>query len=307
VSHYILPGAPRELNLGYRERYALLHALSFTTHPSAFDEVFRLTATTLRHHSHRNFIRWSICNGNKPRVFVLRSLAVFVLSISVALGLVLVLSPYTRWVRIALFPAFYFGVVNLIAARQGLCVLLHRRRTREARPWEIHDDGEKTPVAQEAQDEQDHRTSRRSGTRSLASSRFASMISSPSSPVEGYFEMLSSAKDIEAALERPSHTMTNGLTPTAGTESTASSRPASVKEKLAAFGPRNTFGHEPWVTKWKRRSPWQKIRVQKIRLVQGTGLRTVQDRILWQAELWGLLITIVIIAVFTALPVVGAF
>lgn len=236
TDHYLRIGAPRELNLSSRERQTVLRAVAQTTHPTAFLEVASLVETTLRYHSHRNFVRWSICNGNKPRVFALQSLAVFVLSCTLALSMVLILSHYPRWYRIAVIPICFFASVNLIAARQGLCVLLHRMKTREARPWELGD-GEKTSS---------------------------------------------------------DHNLESGRT----------SR--SDSEKRSVFGPSNSFESEPWVNQWEGRSKWQKIRIQKIKVGPG-GLRNVQDRILWQAEGWGLLVTIVFTGVVCAFPVFGLY
>lgn len=241
ADHYLRVGAPRELNLSSRERDDVLRAVEQTTHPTAFLEVAALVETTLRYHSHRNFIRWSICNGNKPRVFVLRSLAIFVLSCTVALAFLLILSHFPRWYRISVIPICFFASVNLIAARQGLCVLLHRRRTREARPWEIHD-----------------------------SNTTASWRS-----------------------DAPSYL-----------ESGRTSR--NTSERRSTFGPSNSFDDEPWVDEWEARTPWQRIRIQKIKVGPG-GLRNVQDRILWQAEGWGLLVTLVFTGVVCAFPVFALY
>ena len=65
VNHYLAPGAPRELNLSHDDRATVLLALQYTTHPSALNLVKKMLDATLRNHSHPNFVRWSICNGNK--------------------------------------------------------------------------------------------------------------------------------------------------------------------------------------------------------------------------------------------------
>ena len=65
IDHYLAAGAPRELRLSQEDRAAVLQALRYTTHPSAFNLVKRMLDATLRNVSHPNFIRWSICNGNK--------------------------------------------------------------------------------------------------------------------------------------------------------------------------------------------------------------------------------------------------
>ena len=65
VNHYLNPGAPRELNLSHDDRATVLQALQYTTHPSAFNLVKGMLDRVLRNQSHPNFIRWSICNGNR--------------------------------------------------------------------------------------------------------------------------------------------------------------------------------------------------------------------------------------------------
>lgn len=137
--HYIAPGSPRELNLSDHDRAAVLYALQQTTHPSAFTLVKRMLDTALRNQAHPNFIRWSICNGNRPRTIFLRSFAVTNITIGFAIAIILTLSSYSRYWRIFAALEWWFGISNLIAAYRGLCVLLHRLHTRNIRPWETAD------------------------------------------------------------------------------------------------------------------------------------------------------------------------
>lgn len=141
VSHYIIPGSPRELNLSHRDRTAVLNALNHTTHPSALGIVKNMLDMTLRSRAHPNFIRWSICNGNTPRTFFLRGFAIMNIIIGFVVAILLTLSSVSRWLRITAAVEWWFGIANLIAASQGLCVLLHRRRTRNIRPWEMKEIG----------------------------------------------------------------------------------------------------------------------------------------------------------------------
>ena len=137
--HYIAPGSPRELNLSHRDRALVLYALQKTTHPSAFTLVKRMLDTQLRNQTHPNFIRWSICNGNRPRTIFLRSFAVMNIMISFLIAIVLTLSSRNRYWRTFAALEWWFGITNLIAAYRGLCVFLHRRHTRNVRPWESAD------------------------------------------------------------------------------------------------------------------------------------------------------------------------
>ena len=149
IAHYIAPGSPRELNLSHKDRAAVLYALHRTTHPSAFHPIKKVLDLTLRNQSHPNFIRWSICNGNKPWTIFLRTFAVCNIAIGFTIAILLTLSRASRWYRILAALEWWFGITNFIAAYQGLCVLLLRRHTREVRPWEVDEHGHQFSVDDE--------------------------------------------------------------------------------------------------------------------------------------------------------------
>lgn len=137
IAHYFAPGASRELNISHRDRAALLHALQHTTHPSAFQIIETIVETTLRNQLHPNFIRWSICNGNKPKVFFVRVMGVSHILFGILIALLLTLSKAPRWYRIINAPVTWIGLATMIAAYKGLCVILHATgKVRNLRPWE---------------------------------------------------------------------------------------------------------------------------------------------------------------------------
>lgn len=139
VTHYIAPGSPRQLSLSHNDRATVLRALEHTTHPSALTLVKRMLDSTLRNQSHPNFVRWSICNGNRQWTWGLRIFAVANILIGFAIAIALTLSKYSRWWRIFAALEWWFGITNIIAASQGLCVLLHRMHTRQYHAWETKD------------------------------------------------------------------------------------------------------------------------------------------------------------------------
>ena len=141
---YIEPGSDRELNLSHRDRQNIKQQIQHTTHPSAFGPIIEVISATLRNQSHPNFIRWSMCNGNRPRVIALRGIAISVISITTVLGVILAVSHVSRWYRILCLPFLWFGIANIVASYKGLCILLYRRNTRESRPWEL--DGSDTTL-----------------------------------------------------------------------------------------------------------------------------------------------------------------
>ncbi|KAL8638955.1 MAG: hypothetical protein Q9228_003942 [Teloschistes exilis] len=141
ISHYIAPNSPRELNLSHKTRSAVLHALQHTTHPSAFALVHDIVEGTLRGQSHPNFIRWSICNGNKPRVLFVRNSGIAHIVAAVILAIFLICSAASRWWRLWCFPLLFVGFDIGIAAYKGLCVIIHTGHSRALRPWEQYGDG----------------------------------------------------------------------------------------------------------------------------------------------------------------------
>lgn len=142
VTHYLAPGSPRQLNLSHKDRATVLRALEHTTHPSALTVVKRTLDSTLRNQSHPNFIRWSICNGNKRWTYALQIFAITNVMIGFGIAVALTLSKYARWWRIFAAIEWWFGITNMITASRGLCVLLHRLHTRQYHAWETKGDSD---------------------------------------------------------------------------------------------------------------------------------------------------------------------
>ncbi|MCJ1441089.1 MAG: hypothetical protein MMC23_001575 [Stictis urceolatum] len=286
ITHYLLPSSPRELNLSHKARAALLHALHRTTHPSALSSIEDITCLTLRHHAHPNFIRWSLCNGNKPRVFFLRSMAVAWLILFTLSTLLLILSSKPRWFRIALAPVLWVGMTNLIAAARGLCVLLHRLHTREIHPWELDSARSSTPALNKSDAKfaeelaGGHRGD--AGSYSSKAELFRSSASLTAVPSErASLEVI----DLEARPAAPAK---------------------SVSLMLSPFGPGNTFEGEEWVRKWGSMGYWQRIRLRKV-WVKEEGLRLMQNKIVRQAELWALITTVLVEIGVVFCPVVSVY
>lgn len=239
VNHYIAPGSPRQLNISHHDRATVLKALEHTTHPSALTVVKRMLDSTLRNQSHPNFVRWSICNGNKEWTLGLRVFAIANITIGFVIAIVLTLSKYSRWWRIFAALEWWFGTTNIIAASQGLCVLLHRMHTRQYHAWETKD----------------------------------------------YTD-----EDEEAMLKGLDINFINY-------ESTKSKWPV----KMEVFGPANNYAGEPWVVQHSQKRWWKKLFEKRIP-VRENGLKSIQNRMIRQAEAWALLITIPLTIAFVAIP-----
>ncbi|KAF1977821.1 hypothetical protein BU23DRAFT_564684 [Bimuria novae-zelandiae CBS 107.79] len=137
ISIYIAEGGSRELNLSSKERNALLHALQNTTHPSAFRQVIATVEWSLRCQAHPNFIRWTICNGNRPRVIFARGLGIGGIVGGFIAALLITFSGAVRAWRVLSLIGFMIGISTLIAAWKGMCVVLHGMHHRHLRPWEL--------------------------------------------------------------------------------------------------------------------------------------------------------------------------
>ncbi|EOD46339.1 putative regulator of g protein signaling superfamily protein [Neofusicoccum parvum UCRNP2] len=267
IAHYIAQGAPRELNLSARDRSAVLHALQHTTHPSAFKIVADMVEATLRGQAHPNFVRWSICNGNKPRVFFVRTMGVTHIAGGLLIGLLLLLSSTPRWWRILMFPVLFLGTTTMIAAYKGLCVILHRGHKRSVKPWEDEDSINSGITGATA-------TSNTSDSKSLAVPNSIKTKTSTST-----FDY-----DEEATL--------NG-----GSKAASLKRPYSMD----SFGSSNSFDSEAWVAEYQRKPLVQKIWDAET-WVQEESVRVIQDKIVKGAQLWSLILTTATTAIFLALP-----
>ncbi|KAI0019075.1 hypothetical protein F4780DRAFT_771416 [Xylariomycetidae sp. FL0641] len=146
IATYIVEEGPRQLNLSAREQKAVVQALAYTTHPSAFRGLARTVENTLRRQAHPNFIRWTICNGNPARVAFARVLGVGTVLLATVGAVVLTLSAAGRGWRALFALGWVLGIATLITAAKGMCVVLHGMHHRHVRPWELfvedHKDGE---------------------------------------------------------------------------------------------------------------------------------------------------------------------
>ncbi|KAK1967740.1 hypothetical protein LY78DRAFT_480308 [Colletotrichum sublineola] len=142
IATYIMEGAPRQLNLSAKDRDATLHALAYTTHPSACRLAINVVENSLRQQAHPNFIRWSICNGNPARVFFARALGVGLIVAAFVVAILLTISRAGRGWRALAAIGWVLGISTLVAAYKGMCVVLHGMHHRHVRPWELFVDEE---------------------------------------------------------------------------------------------------------------------------------------------------------------------
>ena len=199
---------------------------------------------SLRGQSHPNFIRWAICNGNKPRVLFVRNSGIAHIVAAVILGLLLILSHASRWWRFFVFPLFFVGFDIGVAAYKGLCVIIHTSHRRALRPWEQYDED-------------------------VSLTRF------------------------DGGPEEEANLSTDDMF------SMASRSRNSVS--LDTFGTSNSYSHELWVERYKKKHLFHKIFTKSV-WVQEQGMRLLQDKIVKQSHAWALIISVLLTASVLALP-----
>jgi hypothetical protein len=242
--------------LSHRDRTAVLHALQHTTHPSAFQICNTIVEATLRGQLHPNFIRWSVCNGNKPKIFFVRTMGVSHIALGILIALILTLSHLSRWYRILSAPVTFIGVSTMVAAYKGLCVILHASgKVRNVKPWE------------------DLEGSLYSDTATSLNREYDEEATLALSDAQSFNKSVKSEK-------------TNTL-----------KRPRSFD----TFGTTNTYTSEPWVEKYERKPYLRKI-FENNTWVQEESIRLIQDKIVHQSQIWGIILTVAITAIFVALP-----
>lgn len=80
---------------------------------------------SLRHQAHPNFIRWTICNGNRPRVIFARGLGIAGIVGGIVAAILITLSDAGRGWRALSAIGFMIGISTLICAWKGMCVVSH--------------------------------------------------------------------------------------------------------------------------------------------------------------------------------------
>ncbi len=78
---------------------------------------------SLRCQAHPNFIRWTICNGNRPRVIFARGLGIGGIVGGLIAAILITLGSAGRGWRVLSFIGFFIGMATLIAAWKGMCVV----------------------------------------------------------------------------------------------------------------------------------------------------------------------------------------
>lgn len=149
---FLLPGAPKELNIPAKMRNAVLSSLQNGTSAELLKPVADHCYVLLKSCSHRNFIRLGVSNGTFETVCVATGLGI-VLTIAGMLCMLLLAfaSPSirhsNRWRGLAPWPLWCIGVGLILSGLRGSCFFLLLFSRRQPLPWErFEDDGEKSVI-----------------------------------------------------------------------------------------------------------------------------------------------------------------
>lgn len=144
INTYISNGAPRQLNLSDRDRKMVLHALSYTTHPSALRVAVKSVEYVLRMQSHPNFVRWSTGNGCPARINFSRTLGWIGIFGGFIAAILATLSTTGRGWRAFALLGWVPGIHAVVASHRGMCICMYifSRHRYHIRPWELFQDEE---------------------------------------------------------------------------------------------------------------------------------------------------------------------
>ena len=75
---------------------------------------------------------------------------------------------------------------------------------------------------------------------------------------------------------------------------------------MDTFGTSNSYDHELWVEKYKKKPLLQKIFCRQV-WVQDETIRLLQDRIVLQSHIWSAIISVPLTVLIVALPKTGVY
>jgi hypothetical protein len=142
---FLIPGAPKELNIPSPMRKKVLEAISTSTDAGNLRPVADHCYLLLKSCSHRNFIRLGVSNGTFETVCMATGLGI-VLTIAGILAMLCLafLTPSfrhcSRWRGIGIWPMWSIGVGLILSGLRGSCFFLLLFSRRQPLPWEKFDD-----------------------------------------------------------------------------------------------------------------------------------------------------------------------
>ncbi|KAF4509207.1 hypothetical protein G6O67_005492 [Ophiocordyceps sinensis] len=146
---FLVPGAPKELNIPPAMRWRALAGIQTSTDPSQLRPVADHVYQLLRNCSHRNFVRLGVSNGTFETVCVATGLGIAMTLAGFLAVLLLAVTPYrgfhSRWALLGAWPMWWLGMSLILSGLRGSCFFLLLFSRRQPLPWERFVDAE-TPA-----------------------------------------------------------------------------------------------------------------------------------------------------------------
>lgn len=271
IKQYITDQAPRRLNISDEDLAACQKAASLTTHPSALLRAFTAAEDLLKAGCFPRFVRNSQRNANKSRLVFVRVIAFTVIMIGFLANQVLVLSSLSQFYRVLSILLWWPGFTTLIAAIQGLCLVLQLRSLRQLRPWEqeqLLDDIE----------------------------------------ADGYAHELNSAAEVTTHIssnndkrrsKQPAHGV--AIRVTSRLSSSRNDDPLR-KPSMQTFGPANKYRRRAFVKAYQSKSMARKVWDDAVK-TRNRNIKILQDRTLFLSICWGGAVSSILTVVSLFIPV----
>jgi hypothetical protein len=142
---FLLPGAPKELNIPSTMRNKVLEAISSSTSAANLKPIADHCYLLLKSCSHRNFIRLGVSNGTFETICMATGLGIVLVATGLlAMFLLAFASPSIhhgdRWRAVGLWPMWATGVGLILSGLRGSCFFLLLFSRRQPLPWEKFED-----------------------------------------------------------------------------------------------------------------------------------------------------------------------
>ncbi|KAG8160362.1 hypothetical protein KVR01_009898 [Diaporthe batatas] len=270
IKQYITDQAPRRLNISDDDLAACKKAASLTTHPSALLRAFTAAEDLLKSDCFPRFIHDSQRNANKPRLILVRIIALTVIMTGFLANQVLVLSSLSQFFRVLSIILWWPSFTTLIAAIQGLCPLLQSRSLRQLRPWEQEQLGEDGDA-----DGDTHELN-------------------PAAEVTTH---ISSDND----RQRPKQAWHGSVIRVTSKLSTSRNDDPLRKPSMQTFGPANKYRRRAFVKAYRSKTITRKIWDDTVK-TRNRNIKMLQDRTLFLSICWGGAISSVLTVVSLFIP-----
>jgi hypothetical protein len=144
-SLFLVPGAPKELNIPSPMRKKALAAIENSTDASHLEAIAEHCHLLLKSCSHRNFIRLGVSNGTFETICMATGLGIVLTVMGFLTMLILAFaSPSfrhsSRWRGLSVWPMWSVGGGLILSGLRGSCFFLLLFSRRQPLPWERFED-----------------------------------------------------------------------------------------------------------------------------------------------------------------------